>query len=59
MQPPCGSGLARDPLNAVYLENRGARIASKPAPTKASHCGLKLKTNYLRNLFLVSQSRCV
>jgi len=59
MQPPCGSGLARDPVNAIQQENRVARIAGKPAPTRARHCGLKLKTNYLRNLFLVSQSRCV
>ena len=28
-----GSGLARDWINAVILINRGACIASKPAPT--------------------------
>ena len=31
--PLCGSGLARDGIRAVYLQNRGACIASKPAPT--------------------------
>jgi len=30
----CGSGLARDGINAVCLSYRSACIASKPAPTK-------------------------
>ncbi|MDE4512759.1 hypothetical protein EU514_02810 [Pseudomonas fragi] len=29
----CGSGLARDADNSVHLNNRGAAIAGKPAPT--------------------------
>ncbi|HBP50619.1 MAG TPA: hypothetical protein DD669_22770 [Pseudomonas sp.] len=33
---PCGSGLARDAITAVGLTGRGARIASKPAPTKTT-----------------------
>ncbi|KMN02722.1 hypothetical protein TU76_02925 [Pseudomonas psychrophila] len=31
----CGSGLARDGITPVYLNNRAVRIASKPAPTEA------------------------
>ncbi|HBP47124.1 MAG TPA: hypothetical protein DD669_04710 [Pseudomonas sp.] len=29
----CGSGLARDANNSVHPVDRGAAIASKPAPT--------------------------
>ena len=32
---PCGSGLARDSSAAVYLPDRVAYIAGKPAPTRA------------------------
>ena len=28
----CGSGLARDGINAVLMDDRGASIASKPLP---------------------------
>jgi hypothetical protein len=40
-QPPvtCGSGLVRDGIDAVYLNNRADAIASKPAPAK--ECGVQ------------------
>ena len=34
-QISCGSGLARDGVDAVIQKNCVARIASKPAPTNA------------------------
>ena len=33
LQDHCGSGLARDDIAAVYLTDRAACIAGKPAPT--------------------------
>ena len=35
-QTTCGSGLARDGIDAVQLKYRSACIAGKPAPTKAA-----------------------
>ncbi|PAA29903.1 hypothetical protein CJU73_08360 [Pseudomonas fragi] len=38
-QTTCGSGLARDGIDAVQLKYRSACIAGKPAPTKPAPKG--------------------